>query len=299
MKLNICGLAMVAGFAGLVMPGISHAQRVGEYISPSCGEVENLSIPAAAAGYTWRKVNSLDAAGISGLDGLYIRQCQATYSKNAAVDNAVASGMALVLDTAGYRASPELSEYGYLDGNQLPGSPAVVFTKNGGCYGDYSLAANSPIVSGPGGTLTDDSYDVGGPGGEGGFCTFLGGTLAANLPAGIMPLFTFEGYYVTAIAYTVGSGKVVAAPTQMSYDYAYTPVEYSYAGAKTFYINAMAWALGGVRPAQTCASEGYTGTKLTWCQNICEKGYTGSTLSAWIKRWTDKYRDLPYCAREK
>src|SRR5690606_29230271 len=26
--------------------------------------------------------------------------------------------------------------------------------------------------------------------------------------------------------------------------------------------------------ATTCASEGYTGTKLTWCQNVCEKGYT-------------------------
>ena len=33
---------------------------------------------------------------------------------------------------------------------------------------------------------------------------------------------------------------------------------------------------GGV--ATTCASEGYTGTKLLWCQNICEKGYTGATL---------------------
>ena len=52
----------------------------------------------------------------------------------------------------------------------------------------------------------------------------------------------------------------------------------------------------GNQSTTTCASEGYTGTKLTWCQNICEKGYTGATLSSWIKRWTDKYRDLPYCA---
>ena len=34
-----------------------------------------------------------------------------------------------------------------------------------------------------------------------------------------------------------------------------------------------------ITPAVTCASEGYTGTKLTWCQNICEKGYTGATLT--------------------
>ena len=51
-------------------------------------------------------------------------------------------------------------------------------------------------------------------------------------------------------------------------------------------------------PATTCASEGYTGTKLTWCQNICEKGYTGATLDMWIHRWVNRYRDLPYCARE-
>ena len=51
-------------------------------------------------------------------------------------------------------------------------------------------------------------------------------------------------------------------------------------------------------PATTCASEGYTGTKLAWCQNICEKGYTGATLDMWIKRWIGKYRELPYCAAD-
>ncbi len=54
----------------------------------------------------------------------------------------------------------------------------------------------------------------------------------------------------------------------------------------------------GITPAVTCASEGYTGTKLTWCQNICEKGYTGATLDMWIHRWINRYRDLPYCAQE-
>jgi hypothetical protein len=50
------------------------------------------------------------------------------------------------------------------------------------------------------------------------------------------------------------------------------------------------------RPATTCASEGYTDTKLTWCRNICEMGYTGATLDMWIHRWINRYRDLPYCA---
>ena len=55
---------------------------------------------------------------------------------------------------------------------------------------------------------------------------------------------------------------------------------------------------GVVTPATTCASEGYTGTKLTWCKNICEMGYTGAQLDTWIHRWINRYRDLPYCAQE-
>ena len=51
-------------------------------------------------------------------------------------------------------------------------------------------------------------------------------------------------------------------------------------------------------PVTTCASEGYTGTKLTWCKNICEKGLTGAALDTWIHRWVSRYRDLPYCAVE-
>ena len=48
--------------------------------------------------------------------------------------------------------------------------------------------------------------------------------------------------------------------------------------------------------ATTCAGEGYTATKLLWCQNICEKGYTGTALNIWIHRWISRYRALPACA---
>jgi len=51
-------------------------------------------------------------------------------------------------------------------------------------------------------------------------------------------------------------------------------------------------------PTLTCAEEGFTGTKLLWCKNICEKGYTGATLDTWIHRWINRYRDLPACAAE-
>ena len=53
---------------------------------------------------------------------------------------------------------------------------------------------------------------------------------------------------------------------------------------------------GGV--ATTCASEGYTGTKLTWCRNICEIEHTPAVHASWIHRWINRYRDLPYCAQE-
>ena len=58
------------------------------------------------------------------------------------------------------------------------------------------------------------------------------------------------------------------------------------------------WSIN-FRTTTTCASEGYTYTKLSWCQNICEKGYEGATLDMWIHRWVNRYRDLPYCAVEE
>ena len=51
-------------------------------------------------------------------------------------------------------------------------------------------------------------------------------------------------------------------------------------------------------PSTTCASEGYTGTKLTWCKNICESELSQAALDTWIHRWVNRYRDLPYCAQE-
>ena len=50
--------------------------------------------------------------------------------------------------------------------------------------------------------------------------------------------------------------------------------------------------------ATTCASEGYTGTKLNWCKIICESESSSSTIDTYLRRWINKYRDLPYCAVE-
>ena len=51
-------------------------------------------------------------------------------------------------------------------------------------------------------------------------------------------------------------------------------------------------------PETTCASSGYTGTKLNWCRIICESESSSSTIDTYLRRWINKYRDLPYCAVE-
>ena len=51
-------------------------------------------------------------------------------------------------------------------------------------------------------------------------------------------------------------------------------------------------------PQNTCASEGYKGTQLTWCKNICESNLSQASLDTWIHRWINRYRDLPYCAAD-
>ena len=59
-----------------------------------------------------------------------------------------------------------------------------------------------------------------------------------------------------------------------------------------------ALVINGPQQAGSCAEAGYTGLQLDWCRNICEKGYTGSQLKIWIRRWMDRYHDVPYCLAE-
>ena len=107
---------------------------------------------------------------------------------------------------------------------------------------------------------------------------------ATSGPVSVVSAFNTEGATGFAFHTTAGESIVsisVSAPTAGG------------AAVGQFGINT-----GTIAPAKTCASEGYTGTKLTWCKNICEMGYTGATLDIWIHRWINRYRDLPYCAQE-
>ena len=52
-------------------------------------------------------------------------------------------------------------------------------------------------------------------------------------------------------------------------------------------------------PSISCASEGYTGTKLNWCKIICESESSAYTIDTYLRRWINRYHDLPYCALEE
>lgn len=55
------------------------------------------------------------------------------------------------------------------------------------------------------------------------------------------------------------------------------------------------WTLSITTQFASCASEGYTGTKLTVCRQVCDMNYTGAKLSALIKTWIALYHTDPPC----
>ena len=141
-----------------------------------------------------------------------------------------------------------------------------------------------------------------------------GTTETFTLPAGTKAFYFYveSNYYYSSFTYTATtdsgatSTPVVVAGNGGGHGFAF----HSTAGESITSITITGDGLNGggfaagqfginAGPVTTCASEGYTYTKLLWCQNICEKGYTGSTLAMWIRRWTDRYRTLPYCAIEE
>ena len=284
MKLHFSALclAVFGCAAGLVTPATAEAGNVGYY--QWCGWGGSPAQAITLAGHTPVPLYTLDSASLQPLQGLVISTC--SYPGSAAVDAAVANGLRLMLDTP---IAP--------DPSLLPGSPALTMDMYGNC-GDTSLYPGSPVTTGPGGTLTDRSLD------RVEICGSMGSVAINSLPAGGRALVAREENpaRAAAVAYPTGRGLVAMSVSQWPavlpgafYEGSMTP------GVKTYYANTIAWMMGEnvFSPATTCVSEGYTGTKLTWCQNICEKGYTGATLNLWIQRWVSKYRDLPYCAAEK
>lgn len=289
MRFNALCVAALGGLATLVVPLAADAGNVGYYRLSDCGSAVGDPISEiTAAGHTPVALATLDNASLAPLGGLVLQVCDSAYPGSAAVNAAVGNGLRLMVDTNKVLAA-----------NDLPGSPALSL------FPDYlsnlSIANNAPNISGPGGTLTNDSLDTGAPGGGNGTTSTIGSVRISTLPAGGQPLMLSAAYPSNAPAfyYPVGAGLVVVSMSQWSWvlPSGGYPTDYLSPGARTYFINTIAWMMAAVvEPVATCASEGYKGTQLTWCKNICESGLTGKALDTWIQRWISKYRELPYCA---
>ena len=289
-------LAVLFGLGAMSLPAISQAGNVGYNLIGGYSD----GIPAAitSLGHTPVPVTTLDAASLAGLDVLVLASCgQQTLlnAPNAALNTAVQNGLKLVVETG--CSGPSLNTA------NLPGAP----TYSSSTFDAYpeadniEIPAGSPIVTGPGGTLTATSLDR--IGATDGYYNIVRYHMRSALPAGATVLLTTGNTdHVGALAWSFGSGRVVHTETQSSFflpgSLAAGATESFKPGMVVYFKNLLAWASGPGAPATTCASEGYTGTKLAWCKNICENGLTGATLDTWIHRWINRYRDLPYCAVE-
>ena len=279
MQFKALWLAALGGVAGLFAPMGAEAAVVGYYTGENCyGNADGPTI--TAAGHTAVPVATMDAASLAGLDILVLNACYATPSADVAT--AVNNGLILVWH------AQSVSTTG------LPGSPGFVVSGSGGA--DVDLPAGSPVANGPGGALNNTSLD-------GGNSSTHGYVASSSLPGGAVVAATQASpANVVTLAYAYGSGGVVYSTIPLG---CYLPGGWCSghpvsAAMEAYFRNVLAWAANGLGAGSvmSCASEGYTGTKLQWCRNICEMGYTGATLNMWIRRWTDRYRVLPYCAAE-
>jgi hypothetical protein len=284
--MRIRELAMLGLGLALAIPGITHAGDVGYYYY-QCGSFGG-DAPSAIeqAGHSPVVLTALEAASLDGLDALVVERCLTIPTAkpnllNADVLAAVANGMTLVY----YEGDMTSFQPAWLP----RGSEIVVASQYNT---NIDLAAHSPIASGPGGTLSNSSLD-----------SFIGSAsgYASVIPGDAHALLTNgpNASQAVAFAYPYGQGQVVFNAMWISQALMGGSAQNTQgsAGKRVYFVNVLARALGRDR-FTTCASEGYTGTKLTWCKNICENDLTGATLDIWIHRWINRYRDLPYCAAE-
>ena len=282
MRYTSLSLALLGGL-GVLAPSAAHAGVVGIY--DPCAPNSDYASAATALGHTTTPVTSLDAASLANLDGLIVQLCAASPAPNAALNSAVSAGLAVIINSR----RPTIAS-----SPNLPGAPALVttnFGETGYCVADVTPVNGSPAQSGPGGILSDSDLDTAFN------CAASGMATSASLPAGSIPFVVnaTNASEVNSFGYTHGNGSVVF--TALQFQGFLTGGVEPKPSYKTLLTNMLGWAMGAASTT-TCASEGYTGTKLTWCMNICEKGYEGATLDMWIHRWINRYRDLPYCAQE-
>ncbi|MDE2408497.1 MAG: hypothetical protein KGL91_11635 [Xanthomonadaceae bacterium] len=289
-------LAVLAGLGGMVASADAIAGKIGYY--DGSGFAGGIPAVITSLGHTPVPVSVLDTSSLTGLQALVLTSCgpqPLLGAPNAALDTAVQNGMTLVVESMCNGSSAP----SYIISANLPGAPS---------YSAYSAAAypeadnieipaGSPIQTGPGGTLTATSLDCI-PANSCDLYSMTHYYPRSALPAGATALLTTgNNDHVGAFAWSYGSGRVIHTETQSSIHlpgsgYASDTSSF-HAGMITYFTNLLAWASGS---STTCASSGYTGTQLLWCQKICESGLTGRDLDVWLQRWIRQFRQLPYCA---
>lgn len=275
--------AALAGILGaLALPGTALADNIG-YMEMCGGSQPAHATAITAAGHTPVAVPTPDAASLSGLSALSVTNCSngghsTSYTNHlAAITAAVNSGMTLIVHDRRVTNA----------GSVLPGGGSLVTV--GQTFGaSVDIPAGSPILSGPGGTLTDASLD-GGNQSTHGYTTALpaGGSILAN---------TGNPAQGVTVQYPFGAGKVV---------YSSIPLDFYLSGSgnnpprdnlvNIYLPNLLAASLGD--PFVSCRAEGFTSTKLTLCQQICEIPQSPARLAALIKVYIAAYREEPPCAR--
>lgn len=274
-------MAALVGLCAAAVPTAGLAAAIGYYeMCDGTGRAEEATA-ITAAGHIPVNVNTPDAITLNTLDALFVTNCSnadygGEYLANlAAINNAVQTrGLILVIHDRYVTGASTI----------LPG---VIGVRNFDDDANIDFPATSPILTGPGGTLTNTSLD-------GGNSSSHGYVASATLPAGSQVLAhrtsTTEGVTVT---YPWGAGRVIYStiPLDCYLDGGCSPQAFT-----TIYApNVIAWAAGQI--FTTCAAEGFTGAKLTLCRQICEIAQPSTKLVGLIKLYTAIYRQAPPCAR--
>ena len=304
-RIAASALAVLGGAMAMCVPWAAHAGNVGYY--KGCSLSGDASSVITAAGHTPVVINALDATSLAGLSAVVVTDCPQQMGSSVfdithpALNAAVANGMGLVVE----RGTSLGGNNTMLASTNLPGSPTFSGTAT---YAypeadDLEIPAGAPIINGPGGALTPTSLDR--IGGSASLYNITYWYPASALPTGAIPFITTSNSdHVGAFGYLSGAGRVAYTDGQFSYflagGIAANNSESFGPGGLVYLTNVIAWTAGtnASEPEATCASEGYTGTKLKWCQNICESEMSPAQIETWIHRWIGRYRTLPYCAVE-
>lgn len=282
-RLAVAALAAFAGLAGLA-PTAALAANIGHYELCSGQGAAYLANAITAGGDTPVNITVPDAAQLAGVTGLLVTNCsndgyEAEWTNNlAAIDSRVQAGMSLIFydrRVAGANA-------------QLPGGAGLVAVSDFGDDANIDLPASSPLLTTNGGPLTQTTLD-------GGNSSSHGYVTAASLPAGgVVWAHRTAPAEAVIIAYPRGAGSVV---------YSTIPGDYYLSGSGPEAVRAGVLATTvalvdlEVDTFTTCAAEGFSGVKLTMCQQICEVPQSSARLNVWITKYMTAFREEPPCAR--